>query len=120
MIKRKIILLFLCVNFLFSGELKNHAQVQEAIKLLETWLEAQKDYFQLPGLSMAVVHDQELLWSGGYGFSTPKEQMVSSDNSIHSICSISKLFTAIALMQLRDQGKLRLDDPVSKHLSGTR
>ena len=117
MIKRKIILLFLCVNFLFSGELKNHAQVQEAIKLLETWLEAQKDYSQLPGLSMAVVHDQELLWSGGYGFSNPKEQMVSSDNSIHSICSISKLFTAIALMQLRDQGKLRLDDPVSKHLS---
>ena len=115
--KRKCILLFFCFNFLFSGQLKNHSQVKEAINLLEIWLEAQKDYSQLPGLSMAVVHDQELIWSGGYGYSNPKEQLYLSDNTIHSICSISKLFTAIALMQLRDKNKLRLDDPVSKHLS---
>jgi CubicO group peptidase (beta-lactamase class C family) len=36
---------------------------------------------------------------------------------MYSICSISKLFTAVGVMQLRDQGKLRLDDPVGDHLS---
>jgi CubicO group peptidase (beta-lactamase class C family) len=36
---------------------------------------------------------------------------------VYSICSISKLFTSIGVMQLRDAGKLRLDDPVAKHLS---
>ena len=38
-------------------------------------------------------------------------------DTIYSICSISKLFTSVAVMQQRDAGKLRLDDPVGRHLS---
>ena len=38
--------------------------------------------------------------------------------TIYSICSISKLFTSIAVLQLRDAGKLRLDDPVSRAAMG--
>ena len=114
--KRLFISLLLCSNFLLPGEIKNHYQVKEAIALFEIWLEAQRDYYQLPGLTMAVVYDQETIWSGGYGYANPFKQISSSKTTIHSICSISKLFTAIAVMQLRDQGKLRIDDPLSKHL----
>ena len=35
---------------------------------------------------------------------------------MYSICSISKLFTSISTMQLRDKGKFRLDDPVTEYL----
>lgn len=95
----------------------DNPRVKEALQLLEIWIDSKLDYDQMPGISMAVVHDQELVWSKGFGFSNLKEKVPVTSDTIYSICSISKLFTSIALMQLRDAGKLRLDDPVSKYLS---
>ncbi len=71
----------------------------------------------MPGLSAAIVHDQDLLWSGAFGFADLGESRNRrSADTIYGICSISKLFTGIAVMQLRDQGKFQLDDPVSSLL----
>ncbi len=116
---------FILAHFIFlltiilaeSKKTVDHPRVSEAVQLLEIWLDAQRDYEGLPGLSAAVVHDQELVWSGGFGYANPDKRVKATSETVHSICSISKLFTSIAIMQLRDQGKLRLDDPVSKHLS---
>ena len=107
----------LTINLAESKKTVDHPRVSEAVQLLEIWLDAQRDYEGLPGLSAAVVHDQELIWSGGFGYANPDKRVKATSETVHSICSISKLFTSIAIMQLRDQGKLRLDDPVSKHLS---
>ena len=86
------------------------------LALAESWLAAQRAYDRVPGLSAAIVHDQELLWSGSSGYADLESQRPTSDDTIYGICSISKLFTGIAAMQLRDQGKIRLDDPVNKLL----
>ena len=67
-------------------------------------------------MSAAIVHDQETLWSGGFGVAGPSGPPATAD-TLYSICSISKLFTSIGVMQLRDAGKLSLEDPVEKHLS---
>ena len=90
--------------------------VQAALKAARVWLEAQRAYDRIPGISAAIVHDQQILWSGGYGQADLGQKTSTSADTIYSICSISKLFTSIAVMQLRDAGKLRLDDPVEKHL----
>lgn len=95
---------------------KQHPRVRQAITLLEIWLEAQRDFEQVPGLSAALVHDQDVLWKGAYGFSDLATKSPARTDTLYSICSISKLFTSIAVMQQRDAGKLRLDDPVAKHL----
>lgn len=89
----------------------------EPLGVVEAWLEAQKDYEKIPSISAGVVSDQELIWSRGFGYADIQHQTSATDSTIYSICSISKLFTAIAIMQLRDQGKLNLDDPIEKHLS---
>ena len=86
------------------------------LALVENWLEAQRAYDRVPALSAAIVHDQELLWSGSSGYADLESQRPASDDTIYGICSISKLFTGLAAMQLRDQGKIRLDDPVDKLL----
>lgn len=91
-------------------------RVASALEVLQVWLEAQRAYDRIPGVSAAVVHDQEVLWIGGYGYADVARQAPAGRDTIYSICSISKLFTSIAVMQLRDAGKLRLDDPVSRHL----
>lgn len=85
----------------------------EAFKLVDVWLEAQKDFDQLPGLTASVVQDQEVLWSGAFGFSNVEKRVKAKASTLGSICSISKLFTSVAIMKLYDQGKLRLDDRVS-------
>jgi CubicO group peptidase (beta-lactamase class C family) len=92
-------------------------RVQQGIELLKVWLEAQRAYDEIPGVSAAVVHDQAIIWKGAYGQRDEERRAPATADTIYSICSISKLFTSVAVMQLRDQGKLRLDDPVSKHLS---
>jgi CubicO group peptidase (beta-lactamase class C family) len=90
--------------------------VMEALNLLELWVGATRDYEQIPSVSAAVVYDQELLWSEGFGFADLESQRPATPSTMYSICSISKLFTSVSAMQLRDQGRFRLDDPVSSVL----
>lgn len=85
----------------------------EAFKLVEVWLEAQKNFEQLPGLTAIAIEDQEVLWSGAFGLSNIEKNIKAEASTLFSICSISKLFTSVAIMKLYDEGKLRLDDRVS-------
>lgn len=91
----------------------DHPRVKEAVYLIDTWLDAQRAYDRIPGLSAALVHDQELIWSGATGLADPEVGTPASPGTAYSICSISKLFTAIGVLQLRDEGRLRLDDRVA-------
>ncbi len=86
------------------------------LALAESWLAAQRAYDHVPGLSAAIVHDQDLLWSGASGYADLDSKRPASADTIYGICSISKLFTGIAVMQLRDQGKVQLDEPVTDML----
>jgi CubicO group peptidase (beta-lactamase class C family) len=95
----------------FSQEVKK--DYTEAFKLVEVWLEAQKDFDNLPGLTAIVIEDQKVLWSGAVGLANIEKNIKAEASTLCSICSISKLFTSIAIMKLYDEGKLRLDDRVS-------
>lgn len=99
-----------------SQSLADDPRVASALNLYEIWLEAQLAYEGLPGFSAAIVHDQELVWSKGFGFADPEKGIPATPQTIYSICSISKLFTSIGVLQLRDRGLVRLDDPVGRHL----
>jgi CubicO group peptidase (beta-lactamase class C family) len=94
----------------------DHPGVREALQLLEVWMQAQRDYEGIPGASLAVVHDQELVYAAGFGYAHVEERVPATPSTMYSICSISKLFTSISVMQLRDHGLLTLRDPVGKHL----
>ena len=96
--------------------LRNDPRVATALGLLEAWADAKAAYDDIPGVSMAVVHDQDVLWSRGFGFADRASKLPATPETVYSICSISKLFTSIGVLQLRDLGKLQLDDPVSRHL----
>lgn len=96
--------------------LARHPKVGEVITLLNLWIEEQLAYQQLPGLAIGVVYDQELVWAKGYGFSDLDEQIAVTPETLFRIGSVTKVFTATAVLQLRDAGKLRLDDPITHHL----
>ena len=92
-------------------------EVLGAERLFSAWLEGQIAYRGLPGIAVGVVSDQELVWSKGFGFADVQAKRPMTPSTQFRMASHSKLFTATSIMQLREQGKLRLDDPVSKHLA---
>jgi CubicO group peptidase (beta-lactamase class C family) len=100
-----------------SGPIARDPRVLQALDLAKAWVEGQRAYMQIPGVSAAIIHDQEVLWSGGFGSADLAAKRPATADTIYSICSISKLFTSVAVMQQRDAGKLHLEDPVAKHLS---
>ena len=90
--------------------------VQGAIRLFSPWLDGQIAYRGLPGVVVGVVSDQELVWAHGFGFANVDANRPMALDTRFRMASHSKLFTATAIMQLREQGRLRLDDPVSEYL----
>jgi len=74
-----------------------------------------KEYAELnhfPGLVYGIVVDDKLVHTGSVGFSNLSSQTTTSSKSDFRIASMSKSFTAMAILKLRDEGKLRLDDPI--------
>jgi CubicO group peptidase (beta-lactamase class C family) len=57
------------------------------------------------------------LWARGFGYANVAQKRAAMPHTIYRIASITKLFTSTAILQLRDAGKLQLDDPITRHLS---
>lgn len=89
---------------------------REALRLIDVWLDAAQVYDRVPSLSVAIVQGEEMIWSNGYGTSDAAQTLKTSPRTLYSICSISKLFTAVALMQQWEQGRVSLDVPVTTYL----
>ena len=110
----KYIFIFcVCLGIINLGAQESKKDYKDAIQLANVWLDAQKDFDQLPGISVAVVEDQEILWSAAFGDANREDAVKMQPNTLCSICSISKLFTSVAIMKLYDEGKLRLDDKIA-------
>ncbi len=70
----------------------------------------------LPGYAYGVMIDGELLVSGAGGFTDIGKKINANTRSMFRIASMSKSFTAMAIIKLRDDGKLKLDDPISMYI----
>jgi serine beta-lactamase-like protein LACTB len=73
---------------------------------------------RLPALSIALVDDQKIVWSKGYGFQDAAKSIPATADTVYRVGSVSKLFTDVAVMQLVEQGKLDLDAPVKSYYGG--
>lgn len=99
-----------------AATITENPDVEAAQRLFSAWMEGQIAYRGLPGVAVGVVHDQQLVWSRGFGYADVAAKKPMTADTRFRIASNSKLFAAIAILQLREAGKLRLDDPVNKHL----
>lgn len=71
---------------------------------------------RLPGAAVGVVHGDRLAWWAGIGFADIASRRPPELTTLYRIASITKTFTGTAIMRLRDAGKLRLDDPIGRHI----
>ncbi len=72
--------------------------------------------YHVPGVAVGVVRDQELAWNAGFGFADLASGRAVDQHTLFSVASITKTFTAAAIMQLQEKKRLGLDEPLGRYL----
>ena len=72
--------------------------------------------FDVPGIALAIVKDDKIVYAKGYGISSLATKKKVDENTLFGIASNSKAFTAAAIGILADEGKLKLDDKVTDYI----
>jgi len=86
------------------------------IKIIDYWLDYQQLIRRIPGLSVGIIHKDKIIFKKGYGNSNLESNTKTTNETLYRIASISKLFTAISIMQLVETEKIHLDDNITKYL----
>ena len=86
------------------------------IEKLDTLVKSQMSAAKIPGLSIAIVTDMKLQWSGGYGVADLENSLPATADTNYRLASISKTIVATAVMQLVEQGKFDLDAPIQRYV----
>lgn len=100
-----------------AQDISSNPDVAARLRMAEAWLGTQLAREGVPGASVAIVYDQQLIWSKGFGYANVNGQVPATATTRYSICSISKLFTSMAAMRERDAGRLDIDAPISRYLT---
>ncbi|HUK99834.1 MAG TPA: serine hydrolase domain-containing protein [Nitrospirota bacterium] len=78
------------------------------------WKEMKKN--DVTGLSIALVDGQRVVWAQGFGYANERKDIVATPETVYRIGSLTKIFTALATMQLAEQEKLSIDEPLKTYL----
>jgi CubicO group peptidase (beta-lactamase class C family) len=82
---------------------------------IDAYIEKQLNALNVPGASLAIVEGDQIVHVKGFGVSGP-DGKTPTPQTPFSICSLTKSFTALAVMQLVEAGKIELDAPVQHYL----
>lgn len=94
----------------------NETLVRDAAAYVDQWLGYQQQLREIPALTIALRLGGEVILSKGYGHANLERRAPVTPDHIFRVASHSKWFTATAIMQLKEHGKLRLDDPLVHHI----
>jgi CubicO group peptidase (beta-lactamase class C family) len=89
---------------------------QEGSAALSTFLKTATDRGDVPGVAVAVVNKDGLLYNEAFGQSSTLTKRAMTKDTIFNMASMTKPVTSVAIMILVDEGKLKLDDEVAKYL----
>ncbi|MDM5189029.1 serine hydrolase domain-containing protein [Bacillus sp. DX4.1] len=106
----------LCLIFIISPVFAQQQETPSNMQgNIEKYMEETMEMFNIPGAAIAMVHNDEIIYSKGWGITGKNHNPVTKDTPF-LIGSNSKAFTALGIMKLVDQKKLELDEPVQTYL----
>lgn len=98
-----------------SGNVTAQSSDAERIARFETLLETLRQELKIPAYSASIVKDQKVLWAKGFGLADVENKIPATEHTPYHLASLTKTFASTILMQLVQEGKIKLDDPVSKY-----
>jgi CubicO group peptidase (beta-lactamase class C family) len=123
--KKKFAAICLCFVITNFGLAQSRVQIQTAeggqklpaakIEKIQAAIAAWMSQTRAPALSVAIVVDNQLRWSKGYGLADVENSVTAKADTAYRLASVTKSFTAVAVMQLVERGKIDLNAPVGKY-----
>ncbi len=107
--------LALCL-FVIGAGAQAPAPLHSALAELDTSIAADFAKDGVGGISIGVVSGSKLVWSKQYGYAETETKRAPTNDTVYRIGSITKQFTALALLQLVEDGRMRLTDPLEKYV----
>ena len=92
------------------------AEFEAIISKVDQYIQKSKDDWKVPGVAIGIIKNDSLVFAKGYGLRRIDKKDKVDENTLYGIASNSKAFTAAAIAILVDEGKVKWDDPVKKHL----
>jgi CubicO group peptidase (beta-lactamase class C family) len=106
---RSLIILLFCVS-------RGASQTPSLPSSVDRFIRAELSRQQIPGMSVAVLRGDSVLLARGYGLANLEHRVAATDSTVYAVGSVSKQFTAAAIVMLADQRRLSLDDPIVRYL----
>jgi len=114
MISKIVILLLLPPLVLFTAP--SVAQQLSTADSIDVFLKAKMQQRHIPALQIAVIRGSKIIKDTTFGVANLEYSIKATNQSLFTINSITKAFTGVAIMQLAEEGKLKITDPLSKYL----
>jgi D-alanyl-D-alanine carboxypeptidase len=105
-----VLLIIFLTLVLFTPVLPVHADA------IDDYVKVEMERRHIPGLALAVVRNNKVVKMRGYGFANLEHDVRVTPDTIFELASVTKQFTAAAIMLLAEEGKVQLDDPLPSHL----
>src|ERR1051325_7653494 len=102
-------------TLLVRATVAHTADPTERIARFETVLENLRQELKIPAYSAAIVKNQKVIWTKGFGYADVENKIPATEHTAYHLASLTKTFASTILMQLVQDGKVKLDDPVSKY-----
>lgn len=83
---------------------------------VDKYLTGAIEHLAYPGVAVGVIAEGELVWFKGYGVANLATRAPVTEDTVFRIGSITKTFTGLSLLELRDEGRISLDDPINRYL----
>lgn len=101
-----------------EGKSRQDADLQKRLSQVDAMVVERMAAQQIPGYCLAIIMDGRVVFQKPYGFASLENRMPVTPDTVFGLASLTKTFTALALLSLVDQGLVGLDDPLSKYLEG--
>jgi CubicO group peptidase (beta-lactamase class C family) len=98
-----------------SGSLSQTLPEKKRLERFEKQVEDLRARLKIPGMSAVVLKDQKVIWIKGFGFADLENRIPATPDTLFHLASVTKTFAATLIMQLVEQRKLDLDEPMSHY-----
>ncbi len=106
-----------------SGAIKNKTYAEETMsdysqleKIITPYIDKKMREYRIPGITIVIVDNQKIVWSSSFGYADVENKREANIHTQFRAGSITKIFTAIAIMQLAEQGKIDIDKPLKTYI----
>jgi len=116
--KKKIVGIFVMMLLIVGAfPIINSSEIQNTtFDDLDAFIIDAMNTYHIPGLSSSILINENILWTGSYGFADIEQNIYVNDSTLFVLASISKTIAATAIMQLCNQGFFDLDEPINDYL----